>query len=146
MEKTTECLRLYDGQRWRKAETKICQCCGLSFAAMVKELRKGNGKFCSRKCQRSHQALLNAAARKTVGLTASERKKQWLSKVSPLVVLAHRAVEYAIANKSLIRLPCEKCGSQKVDAHHDDYLKPLDVRWLCRRHHLEFHRPSGAVI
>lgn len=40
----------------------------------------------------------------------------------------------------LIRQPCEICGELKVDAHHDDYTKPMDVRWLCRKHHNEHHR------
>jgi hypothetical protein len=34
---------------------------------------------------------------------------------------------------------CEKCGV-KAHAHHDDYLKPLEVRWLCPVHHGERHR------
>jgi hypothetical protein len=38
------------------------------------------------------------------------------------------------------RQPCEVCGVEKVDAHHDDYSKPLEVRWLCRAHHMEVHR------
>ena len=40
----------------------------------------------------------------------------------------------------LVRMPCEMCGTeQDVQAHHDDYYKPLDVRWLCRTHHREHH-------
>lgn len=45
----------------------------------------------------------------------------------------------AIRDGRLIRQPCEVCGAEKVEAHHDDYSKPLEVRWLCRKHHLEHH-------
>lgn len=41
----------------------------------------------------------------------------------------------------LVRLPCEVCNTDvDVHAHHDDYMKPLDVRWLCRKHHQEHHK------
>lgn len=43
------------------------------------------------------------------------------------------------AARVLERQPCEVCG-KKAEAHHDDYSKPLDVRWLCKRHHSEVHR------
>jgi ribosomal protein S27AE len=35
--------------------------------------------------------------------------------------------------------PCEVCGNKEVHAHHDDYSKPLKIRWLCKKHHLEIH-------
>lgn len=49
--------------------------------------------------------------------------------------LVHRALE----NGTLSRRPCEVCGASPAEAHHDDYTKPLAVRWLCHRHHVEHH-------
>ena len=46
-----------------------------------------------------------------------------------------------IAAGILIKQPCEVCGKDtKIEAHHDDYSKPLEVRWLCVYHHNEHHR------
>lgn len=44
-----------------------------------------------------------------------------------------------MAARVLERKPCEVCGATKVEAHHDDYEKPLEVRWLCKQHHSEVH-------
>ena len=35
--------------------------------------------------------------------------------------------------------PCQVCGELKVEAHHDDYSKPLEIKWLCREHHIDLH-------
>ena len=32
----------------------------------------------------------------------------------------------------------EDCLGQ-IEGHHDDYSKPLEVRWLCKRHHQQHH-------
>jgi hypothetical protein len=53
-------------------------------------------------------------------------------------VNARSIVFIAVRNKTLIPLPCEKCR-KKAHAHHDDYSKPLEVRWLCIKHHKEEH-------
>ena len=46
----------------------------------------------------------------------------------------------AIMEGKLIKMPCEVCNTEiDVQAHHDDYYKPLVVRWLCRKHHREHH-------
>lgn len=31
---------------------------------------------------------------------------------------------------------CEELGER----HHDDYSKPLEIRWFCKKHHKELHR------
>ena len=49
----------------------------------------------------------------------------------------------AIRDGKLKKRPCEICGAIDTQAHHDDYSKPLDVRWLCRKHHLELHNKAA---
>ncbi len=38
--------------------------------------------------------------------------------------------------------PCEAgdCAAP-VQMHHEDYSKPLQVRWFCRAHHRQLHEP-----
>lgn len=41
----------------------------------------------------------------------------------------------------LIKETCKICGTnENVEAHHEDYTKPLDIIWLCRNHHRELHK------
>ena len=63
-------------------------------------------------------------------------------KIHPDKAKAYRAVSYAIRRGKMERLSCEVCGA-KAQAHHDDYSKPLDVRWLCFKHHREHH---GQIV
>lgn len=57
----------------------------------------------------------------------------------PVKIHARAAVSAAIRSGELVRQPCVKCGGRGT-AHHHDYSKPLDVVWLCVRHHAEEHR------
>lgn len=41
---------------------------------------------------------------------------------------------------------CQTCGKQKqLDGHHSDYAKPLDVMWLCRQCHNDWHKVNVAI-
>ncbi len=66
---------------------------------------------------------------------------------TPKQIRARNKVMKALASGKLIPQPCENCGKQKrakdgrnlVHAHHDDYDKPLQVRWLCVKCHYRLH-------
>ena len=45
---------------------------------------------------------------------------------------------YALKRGKLLEMPCIVCGD-KAEAHHPDYSRPLDVVWLCHRHHAQTH-------
>ena len=53
---------------------------------------------------------------------------------------ARYLVSRALQAGEVVRELCETCGERRGDAHHDDYSRPLDVRWLCRRCHGVIHR------
>jgi len=45
-----------------------------------------------------------------------------------------------------VRPPCEICGKKPADAHHPDYSKPMEVKWLCRGHHIQENKKSKSKI
>lgn len=64
-----------------------------------------------------------------------KRRAQWM-------------VENAIRSGKLKKGNCEmknKICSGRIEAHHNDYSKPLRVRWLCSYHHHKIHRQKGGA-
>ena len=72
------------------------------------------------------------------------------------LIMDHRAqnmVAHAIKKGLLTPTNCEKCnfsglakdGRNLIHAHHDNYNKPLCVRWLCQKCHHEWHKNNKAI-
>lgn len=70
-----------------------------------------------------------------------KHSKDWREK-NPEKCQAHRDVAKAIQDGTISKPKvCDMCSEEKkLDAHHDDYSKTLDVRWLCRSCHGYVHR------
>jgi flagellar biosynthesis GTPase FlhF len=85
-----------------------------------------------------------------------KRQKEWRSrnptktgkivanwkKKNPQKAAAHSLILWAIRTGVMIRPEkCEECGMKdKIQGHHENYLRPMEVKWLCRKCHLEKHR------
>lgn len=52
---------------------------------------------------------------------------------------ARAMLNNAIAAGQVVRGSCQVCGIENAEAHHPDYAKPLEVMWLCQKHHKELH-------
>lgn len=68
--------------------------------------------------------------------------KEWREKY-PNKYKANTMVNNAIRDGKLFKESCVECGSVNSVAHHDDYLKPLNVIWYCQAHHLQWHAKNG---
>lgn len=83
--------------------------------------------------------------------TATEKSAQtkW-KEAHPQAIWAQSALRSGIRKGLTSRGPCEVCGAEHgtdgvlVDGHHDDYDRPLAVRWLCRQHHRDAHNKQGT--
>ena len=56
-------------------------------------------------------------------------------------IIAYRAY----TSGKIERQPCEHCGIEKSEAHHPDYSKPLEVKWLCKKCHVQLHKNMSLL-
>ena len=73
----------------------------------------------------------------------SRERKYYPQQYDPVKRKAHSAVQVAVNSGRLLREPCEVCGCETAQAHHDDYSHPLSVRWLCCDCHCLVHRKDA---
>jgi hypothetical protein len=93
-----------------------------------------------------HRVEARAAYSQTPeGKEALRRGSKAWDKRNPIKKAASTAVSNAVRDGRLTRQPCEICGKDNAQAHHDDYSKPLDVRWLCTTHHAEWHKHNTPL-
>ena len=140
-----KCSREQSKKRWKeviapkinqKPITLICEC-GKEKESTQKQYCNDclivKRKFSNSKTQRRIRNIIknNGFVPQRKVLTDEEKTRR----------KAARDYHNLMIKKGLVkRQNCEICSSDiNVEAHHDDYARPLDVRWLCRVHHDEHH-------
>lgn len=109
----------------------------------------GECRACRR---RARYAALSLEAKLEFRARAAERNRAWRAKNpgdhrqkkqrvrDPVQKRAWNVIANRRRRGKLHPQPCEVCGAAPAQVHHDDYTKPLEVRWLCLPHHLEHHQ------
>lgn len=83
---------------------------------------------------RKQRKLKTPYYNKTKKLIADWRKK------NPLATPSEGKLNKTLKRTNLLkRQPCIFCKEIKTIAHHEDYLKPLNVIWMCRSCHQKYH-------
>jgi hypothetical protein len=137
-------------------EEKKCFKCGevKSLTDFYKHPQMPDGrvnkcKECNKKDVRENRLIKVEYYRnydKDRGNRQSNKYRQEYLRKYPNKYKAHTLVSNAIRDKKLFKKPCETCGSnESIHAHHDDYLEPLNIRWLCAAHHSQWHKANGEA-
>lgn len=77
-------------------------------------------------------------------LKPATRQVRW-QQANPKARWAHGCLQSALRRGLIEREPCAVCGADKVDGHHANYDRPMDVIWLCRAHHVAEHRATRVA-
>ena len=116
-------------------ETKPEEC----FSFSVSTGKRGR----SYKCKECDKAKCKAFYFKNREHILEKARKTYRNSIKPQ---AKAKVRLAMEKGLLTKQPCEICGAAESEGHHDDYAKPLEVRWLCRSHHKQWHSKHGEAL
>lgn len=140
---------------------KTCFKCGQSMPLsefyahpQMSDGHLGKCKECTKKDVREHRASNNSVreydrkrGKRPDRIAKNNKRNSKNKKLYPEKFRARYAVSNAIRDGRLERGVCEICGAaERVEAHHDDYSTPLDVRWLCSRHHSLVHNEKTRKL
>lgn len=86
-----------------------------------------------------------AYAKTKTGVDVQRKARRKYLQNHPLKRSTHIIFGNALRDGRVKPLPCEICGNENVEGHHFDYSKPLDVVWLCTKHHAEYHKQERRM-
>jgi hypothetical protein len=80
-------------------------------------------------------------------LAHQQANKRW-QELQPIRRAANLILGRAVKNRRIIKpnlCQAQDCTETKLEAHHPDYDRPLDVVWLCNKHHRECHKLAKVI-
>lgn len=125
--------------------------CKIHYEKNREKILKRHSDFCKTPEQREKSRIRNNEWRKNNPEKIKSRCLQW-KKSNPLKAKAHQYVLWAL-RLDVLKKPttCEACGKIiKLEGHHKDYAKPLEVIWLCKlchesEHHKDEYERSSTI-
>lgn len=147
-----------DGHRllfsfYRRVAMKKCSSCGEEKEASEYGIRMRSADGLSASCtvclkkrdkaryerDKPKRLALQKAYSQTAGGKEAHRRAalKWVQE-NKVKRACHCIFNNALRDGKIKISPCEVCG-KKAHAHHSDYDRPLDVIWLCPKHHKEAH-------
>jgi len=121
-----------------------CNYCGKLIKRRPSGINQGNN-FCSLSCSAKHKSRTHRSDGKYnpnwkggISFNNYHYKKLQIQRY-PQRIKARVIVSREIRAGRLIRGHCAICNFDKTEAHHIDYNKPLNIVWLCKKHHRELH-------
>ena len=96
--------------------------------------------FCSRCPNRRQKGQSYCAECHAAYMREHRPKYSELTDEQRLRTNARAYLHMYVKRGKIVKSPCVVCGDEKVEACHEDYNKPLEVIWRCKKHRLQHQR------
>lgn len=144
------CGTLMDGSNGYKSGPRLCSICEVARLRALPMIHGSTAAY-ARGCRcRPCRATIADRAREWYAAHRQEQTERNKKKYDPAKHHIYWIVNRAVRGGELVPpKSCEGCGDAArqdrrggrwLHAHHDDYTKPLEVRWLCPPCHKAVHK------
>lgn len=118
----------------------ICRFCKKENIPLMKSSKYKDKQYYS--CRDCNTKRLKKYRGTPKGKISSSNNQKRMIKKYPQKVRARTLLNHALITKKIIKpKKCTVCfKSKKIQAHHEDYTKPLDIIWLCIECHRNTHK------
>lgn len=121
-------------KNWKELRYRICIECGEEKLRLMFEGQSNRCKRC-KAYNKKKSKKINKERHKEY-IRTDKGKDNWCAKQ-----IVYNLKKMGILKKG----KCEVCKDINTEAHHVDYNKPWIVMWLCRKHHLEWHKNNKCI-
>ena len=137
MKECSKCKEKKSGDSFY-VDNLICKSCISAYQKAYRAKKNANKPADWKQKTKDKKAYQKAWNEANPGYSTRKKREWWQQNKDKLKV--KWAVRDAILSGKLVRSPCFICGEVKVEGHHPDYSRPLDVVWLCTQHHRQLHK------
>lgn len=126
--------KIWNSNRWTWIKFS-CDYCWKENEEKQSHYKKKNRHFCNTKCYSNFRMYIlpkeEQHAYKWWGMPEEEKL---------IRIEARNLLNKSIKKWTVTRKNCESCGNTKSEWHHHNYYLPLDVKWLCKKCHIQEHK------
>ncbi|MEE9117819.1 MAG: hypothetical protein V3U02_04390 [Calditrichia bacterium] len=117
-------------------QRKCCRCKNIKFLYEFYH-HKGKRDGLDYHCKECQNKAVSRYLKTDKGKISRSKANKAYRVNNPLKMKSHDMVDRALKTGKLIKPNiCDECTKKrKLEGHHKDYSKPLDVQWLCKKCH-----------
>lgn len=128
------------------ALSKYCRKCSAVFGGLAPKpsMRTGQYANCLR-CGNSYWKHKCEPTKRFCSASCANLARKAPKEEKDKKIKARSLANIALSKGEIEKKPCEVCNTIPAEMHHDDYGKPLEIRWLCFKHHTALHVARGDL-